>query len=415
MSERTESGIERTAAERETGATGSMRIVMLLENCPYPRDERVRRETKTLVTAGHKVSVVAPRDSQQAAEEEIEGGRVYRYVAPKAAMSFVGYLWEYGYSMVAIFIITLRILWREGFDVIHAHHPPDTFSLIGAFYKLLGKRYVLDHHDLAPELYNARFEGKGNQIVYQALVVLEKFACRVADHVVATNESYREMEVRRGKVPEQRVTVVRNGPDLNEMQTMDPDLDLGHEGKTIIGYVGVTGTQDGVDYLLRGIHQLIFALGKMNIVCIVVGSGDALPRLKSLSEQLDLGNYLVFTGWVDGPSNVTRYIRAMDICVAPEPSDPYNDRSTAGKVMEYMALGKPVVAFDLPEHRNTAGEAAVYARPNDALDFARKIAFLIDDPELRARMGKKGRRRIETELDWSHQETFLVELYNKIV
>jgi glycosyltransferase involved in cell wall biosynthesis len=312
--------------------------------------------------------------------------------------------------MAAIFVISFIILWRDGFNVVHARHPPDTLASIGAFHKLLGKRYVFDHHDLAPELYYARFGGRGNRIVYNALVALEKFACRVADHVIGTNESYKAVEMQRGDVPEQRITVVRNGPDLNELRTTAPDPDLRQKDKMIIGYVGVTGTQDGLDHLLRALHHLVLDLGRRDFLCVVVGSGDALPRLKPLAQQLSIGDYMLFTGWVDEPSEVVRHLRTMDIRVAPEPCDPYSDCSTATKVMEYVALGKPTVAFDLPEHRFTAQDAAVYARPNDELDFARKIVLLMDDPVRRKNMGQKGRERIEARLDWSHQQEHLIEL-----
>ena len=391
------------------------RVLMMLENCSFPQDDRVRRETRALVAAGYRVSVIAPSSRGQPARETLDGVGVYRFPTPPAGNGILGYLLEYGYSMAAIFVISFIVLFRDGFDVVHAHHPPDAFAFIGAFYKLLGKRYVFDHHDLAPELYYARFEGGGSRIVYSALVALEKFACRIADHVIATNESYKTVEMQRGDVPEQRITVVRNGPDLNELCTTAPDLDLGNRDKMIIGYVGVTGTQDGLEYLLRALHHLVLDLGRRDFLCVVVGSGDALPRVKSLAQELSIGDYMLFTGWVDEPSEVARHLRTMDICVAPEPSDPYNDRSTAAKVMEYMALGKPMVAFDLPEHRFTAQDAAVYARPNDELDFARKIMLLMDDPERRKNMGQKGRERIETALDWSHQRPFLVELYEKLV
>ena len=404
----------RRASRRHVLACDKKRVLMLLENCPFPRDDRVRRETRTLVAAGYSVTVVAPLGAGEPWEEVVEGAHVYRFAAPAGAKGFIGYLWEYGYSMAAIFLVSMRVLWREGFDIVHAHHPPDTFAFVGAFYKLLGKRYVFDHHDLAPELYHARFGGRGNRIVYSALVTLEKFACRVADHVITTNESYKAIELQRGDVPEQRITVVRNGPDMDESRAMEPRLDLRQQGKTIIGYVGVTGTQDGMDYLLRALHRLIFDLGRRDFFCIVVGSGDALPGLKSLAQGLGIADYVLFTGWVDEPAEVARYVSTMDICVAPEPSDPYNDRSTAAKVMEYMALGKPTVAFDLPEHRFTAQGAAIYARPNEEFDFARQIVLLMDDPELRRIMGAQGKARIETVLAWSKQERHLIEVYDTL-
>ena len=389
------------------------RVLMLLENCAYPRDDRVRQEARSLATAGYRVSVICPLDPGQPWRETLDGVCVYRFPAPPPPNGFLGYFWEYGYSMAVTFVISLLVFFREGFDVVHAHHPPDTFVFIAAFYKLFGKRFVYDHHDLAPEMYYARFGGRGNRLVYHALVLLEKLSCRLADHVIATNQSYKMVEMQRGHVPEERITIVRNGPDLGRLRPMESDLVLQRMGKTIIGYVGVMGFQDGVDFLLRALQHLVYDLGRTDFFCALVGAGDALPGLRSLTEELSLADYVLFTGWVEH-TEVARYLSAMDIGVAPEPSNSYNDRSTVVKIMDYMALGKPIVAFDLPEHRVTAQDAAVYARPNDELAFARQIAALMDDPQRRQRMGKTGRERIETELGWSYQEKHLLEAYEAL-
>jgi glycosyltransferase involved in cell wall biosynthesis len=387
---------------------------MLLQNCSFPRDDRVRREVRTLTAAGYPVAVIAPLASGQPRSEIVEGAHVYRFRGPSPGKHFHGYVWEYAYSMAAIFLISLRVLIAEGFDVVHGHHPPDTLALIGAFYRLLGKRYVLDHHDLAPELYFARFGGRGNRIVYAILVALEWLAGRVADRVIATNESYKIVEMRRGNVPEQSITIVRNGPDLKELGAVAHDTDWEHASKTTIGYVGVIGTQDGVDHLVRALDHLARDLGRDEFECIVVGSGEALPRVRSLAGELGIADRMRFVGWVDSPAQVGAYLKSMDICVAPEPSNAYNARSTAAKVMEYMAFGKPIVAFSLPEHRYSAQEAAVYAEPNDELDFARKIMLLMDDPHRRSDMGRRGRQRLEAVLDWSHQEVPLLHLYETL-
>jgi glycosyltransferase involved in cell wall biosynthesis len=302
---------------------------------------------------------------------------------------------------------------RGGFDVIHAHCPPDAFALIAAFYKLLGKRFVYDHHDLSPELYLAKFGGSGKDSVHRVLIWLEKLCCRLADHVIATNESYKAVEMQRGRVPEECITVVRNGPDLNTKPSAEPAHNLRPEGKTVLSYVGVMGTQDGVDHLVRALHHLVYDLERRDVRCYLVGRGDAVPRLKRMVMQLGLSDHVVFTGWVDR-AEVGRHIGAADICVAPEPSNPYNDRSTAIKVMEYMALGRPIVAFDLPEHRVSAREAALYAVPNDELDFARKIALLMDDPERRRRLGQIGRQRIEEGLAWPFQAKHLLKAYETL-
>ena len=395
-------------------ASARKRVLMLLQNCSYPRDDRVRREARALTAGGYQVSVIARRAPGQRRVETLEGVRVYRFPAPPSADGFLGYVWEYGYSMVAIFLLCGWVLVCKGFDVVHAHHPPDTFAFIGAFFKLLGKRYVLDHHDLAPELYYARFGGKGNRSVHNALIMLERLSCHFADHVLATNQSYKAVEMQRDRVPERRITIVRNGPDLNELCCSDSEQVARTDRKIVLGYVGVMGTQDGVDYLLRALKHLICNLGRSDFDCILLGSGNAFARLKSLAQQLDLADHVLFTGWVNQQSEVAGYISSMDICIAPEPSDPYNDRSTAAKVMEYMALGKPVVAFDLPEHRYTAQDAAVYAHPNDEADMARKIAWLMDDPQRRLIMGQTGRHRIESELAWEHQAEYLLQVYESL-
>ena len=387
---------------------------MLLENCGYPRDDRVRREARALAAAAYHVTVICPASQGQPWREMLDGVNVYRFPAPPGSFGFLVYLWEYSYSMVVIFAISLSVFFREGFDVVHAHHPPDTFAFIGAFYKLLGKVYVLDHHDLAPELYYARFGGKGNRIVYHVLVALEKLACRLADHVIATNQSYMAVEMQRGHVPQQRISIVRNGPDLNELYCPNQDSNLFKECKIILGYVGVMGTQDGVDYLLRALNRLRTDLGRKDFMCMLVGSGDALPGLKALSHELGLCDSVHFTGWVDSQLEVARYLSSSDICIAPEPSDPYNDRSTAAKVLEYMAMGKPIVCFDLPEHRFSAQEAAIYARPNNEMDMAYKISILMDNPDLRKEMGDSGKKRILKEFGWQCQAEALLQVYDRI-
>lgn len=387
------------------------RVLMLLENCPYPSDDRVRREARALTAAGYRVTVIAPRHRVQAWHETIEGIGIYRFPGPRRAGGLWGYFWEYGFATIAIFIVSLFVFWREGFDILHGHHPPDTFVFIAMFYRLFGKRFVYDHHDLAPELYGARFRRKGNRQVYNLLALLEKLSCRIADRVIATNQSYKRLEMERDRVPEERITIVRNGPDLSELRKADPIPDLRRKGKTIIGYVGAMGIQDGVDYMLRALRHLIRDLGRDDFYCVLVGTGTAVPGLKALTKEAGLTDCVLFTGWIEGPTEVSRYLCSMDICVAPEPSDPYNNRSTAAKVMEYMALNKPVVSFDLPEHRFTAQGAALYAQPNDELDLARQIVLLMDNSELRGRLGMIGRERIENELAWSHQAEHLLCAY----
>ncbi len=387
---------------------------MLLENRPYPEDVRVSREAKALTEAGYSVSVICPGDMGQPSRETVNGVRVYRYAAPSPAAGLLGYFWEYGYSLAASFVLSILVFVRQGFDVVHAHNPPDTFVFIAVFYKLLGKRFVFDHHDLSPEMYQARFPSGGSRLVYSALVLLEKLTCRVADHIIATNESYMRTEMERGGVPESRITIVRNGMELERLRFVEPDRNLRQKGKTIFGYVGVMGFQDGVDYLLRALDRLVHELGRTDFYCVLIGGGDAWADLKALAQQLGLEEYVRFTGFLFG-DDLLRYLSAADICVDPDPSNPYNDRSTMFKMMEYMALEKPIVAFDLPEHRFTAQEAAVYVTPNDERAFAQALAQLMEDPCRRARLGAYGRRRIKAQLAWDYSIPQLLTVYRTVL
>ena len=380
-------------------ASSNNRVLMLLENQAYPQDVRVRREADALTAAGYTVSVICRATPGQPSREVIKGVRLYRYPEPSGANGFLGYLWEYAYSTGASFALSLIVFFREGFDVIHAHNPPDTFVFVAAFYKMFGKRFVFDHHDLSAEMYQARMPGGGNRMVYHALVLLEKLTCFFADHVIATNESYKRMEMERAGVPEEHITVVRNGIELDRGLPTEPERSLVEKGKIIIGYVGVMGFQDGVDYLLRALHHLIHDLGRADFYCVLVGTGDMWPKLLELVRDLNLDPYVWFTGFVPN-AKMQNCMCAADICVAPEPSNPFTDRSTMVKILHYMSLSKPIVAFDLPEHRFSAGDAAVYVKPNDELAFAKALAELMDDPLRRQALGELGRRRFETDLAW---------------
>jgi glycosyltransferase involved in cell wall biosynthesis len=391
------------------------RILMLLENLPYPQDLRVRREANALNEAGYRVTVICPRANGQPFRETIAGVKVRRYPAPISSSGFLGYIWEYLYSLLISFAISLLVFLEDGFDVVHAHNPPDTFVFVAIFYKLFGKQFVYDHHDLSPEMYQAKFPGGGNQKVYDALVFLEKLTCGVADHVIVTNESYKNIAMQRGRVPEERITIVRNGIELNRLQQdCEPDPGLRAMGKSIIGFVGMMGAQDGVDYLLRALHYLIVEIGRTDFYCILIGFGDACEDLKLLANKLALDNYVRFMGPVFG-AELRRYLSATDICVDSSPSNPYTDHSTIFKIMEYMSLGKPIVVFDLPEHRVTAQQAAVYATPNDERAFARALADLMDDPKRRAALSEFGIRRIKEELAWDFSVPRLLHVYSTVL
>lgn len=390
------------------------RVLMLLENLPYQRDPRVKSEVNTLVMAGYKVTVICPR-ARRSERQKVLHENVHLYQFPELTLqsNFIGHLCEYGWSMLMIYAMSIVVWIKEGFDILHAHNPPDTFFPLAAFYKLVGKKFVYDHHDLSPELYDFRYGASETSVVHKLLVLFENLTCKLADHVIATNESYKAIEISRGGVSPHKITIVRNGPNLERVQIGKPDSGLRKKAKTILGYFGNIGPQDGVDYIIRALHHLVNDFKIDNVFCIVAGKGDALPGITRLVKKLELEEYVWVTGWL-ADEDFFRYMSTIDIALTPDPSNSFNDKCTMIKVMEYMALGKPIVAFDLPEHRVTAQSAALYATVNDERDFAKQIINLMKDAELRQSMGRIGRDRIETELAWSYQATRLVAAYSSL-
>ncbi len=387
------------------------RICMLLENHPYPQDTRVRKEALALVDNGYEVTVICPRSKQQAWREVINGVYVMRYAEPPSGNGFVNFVAEYAYSLVMMFLFTLQLAFGRGFDAIHAHNPPDFSVLVALPFKLFGKKFIFDHHDVSPEQYRARFGKDASNFVYNVLLFFEKLTFWAADHVISTNESYRSIAMRRGGKRPDQVTVVRNGPE-DSFAPVEPDAALRAKGKIILGYIGVMGFQDGIDYFVRAAKHLHDTLKRDDFYAVMIGKGDALDSLRELTTSLQLDDYIWWTGRVTD-EEVKRYLSSTDICVAPDPFNPFNDPSTMIKVTEYMAMGKPVVAFNLTEHRATAAEAAVYVDNNDELEFAKAIAALMDDPARRAQMGAIGRKRIDDSLAWKYQYQNLLDAYAK--
>jgi len=389
------------------------RILMLLENNGYPGDTRVRREALALVEAGFQVAVIAPREGVEPSHEIVDGVSVYRYPPPKENDSVLGFAWEFFYSTCAAFLVSFKVAMREGFDAIQAHSPPDTLFAVGLFYKLFGKKFVFDHHDLSPELYQARSEGNGNPILYKTLLFLERMTFWTSDLAIATNESYRKIAMERGKVPFEKTVVVRNGPPLKLMGNHKPYAHLTGSGKTLLGYVGAISIQDGLEYLVEAMGHMKQTHRRTDVLCIVMGDGDDLSRIKGLVKEKGLDELFLFTGWLER-EELGRYMASIDIGVDPDPSNPFNDKCTMIKMTEYMVYGKPIVAFDLPEHRYTAGDSAIYVADNDPLKFSEAVLDLMDNPAKRSELGQKGLRKAKTEIAWEYSVPHLVKSYHQL-
>ena len=392
------------------------RVLHLSENLPLPFDRRVWMELSALQAGGYQVSAICPMgESWTAPYEVLDDIHIWRYPPPPPARGFLSYAWEFLYCWLQTARLSLVVLARRGFDVLHAANPPDTFWALALPYKLAGKRFVFDHHDLCPELYLARFgEQRRRSLTCRALEWLERMQFRTADLVLSTNESYREVATGRGHVRPERVVVVRSGPSRERFATVRPvDPALKRGRPYLVAYLGVMAPQDGVDHLVRAARHLVAMRGRDDVSFTLIGAGDSFEELQQLTRELGLADRIHFTGRVSD-AEVESILATADVCVSPDPRNPLNDVSTMNKVLEYMACGRPIVAYDLREHRYSAAEGALYAEPNREEDLAAKIHELLEDPERRRRMGDYNRRRFLEVMAWEHNAGELLRAYEML-
>ena len=388
------------------------RVLFLVENLPSPFDRRVWQEANALKAAGYLVSIICPTGKGcEKHFEDIDGIEIHRYDLPVEAEGALGYAIEYSLALFWTFVLSLKVLFTRGFDAIHACNPPDLFFLIGAFFRLFGKKFVFDHHDINPELYEAKFGRR--DVFWKLMVAFERLTFRTADVSIATNESYRRIAIERGGMDPAKVFVVRSGPSLERLRVVPPDARLKHGRRYLVGYVGVMGRQEGIDLLLCAARQVVDLHGRHDIHFALVGGGTSLAEMQALSKRLNLEDYVTFTGRVPDET-LLAVLNTADVCVNPDIANEMNDKSTMNKIMEYMALGKPIVQFDLTEGRFSAQEASLYARRNDPDDLAAKIIELVDDAPRRAAMGAFGRKRVENELEWRYEAPKLLAAYSSL-
>jgi glycosyltransferase involved in cell wall biosynthesis len=387
------------------------KVVMLVENSSVPSDRRVWMEALTLTEAGYKVSVICARRDSPKFYERLNGVAIYRY--PLLSLrGFGGHLLEYGLAIPLIFILTWVVLFREGFDVIHAANPPDFFYLSGRIFKWLGKKFIFDHHDLVPEACLARWSGLSLRFTYAIAKSTERATFRTADVVITTNESYRRVAIERGHIDPKRIFVVRSAIRKSDFREgrVRPELRRGR--RYLVCYVGTIGPNDGLDQLLLAIRHVVIACHREDVQFVIIGNGDLFRPIVRMSDRLGLADAVHFTGWINDDKQVSEYLATSDVCVEPAPKNSFNDLCTMNKVVEYMALGKPIVAFDLQEVQDTAREAAVYVPSNDPIDFGEQIVRLLELPEERRRMGAEGIRRFNEVLAWEHQLVSLLKAYD---
>lgn len=394
--------------EEQKSGTGR-KILIIVENLPVPFDTRVWQEATTLVENGYTVSVICPKGKGYEKEEEVLAGvHVYRHDLKTEGSGFVGYVKEYGSALYHEIRLAKKIYKEIGFDVIHGCNPPDDIYMVARHFRKYGVRYVFDHHDICPELFEAKFGKKG--LLYKSQLWLERQTYKHAAFAFVTNESYKKIAIERGGMDPAKVYVLRSGPKLERLRIQEPKPELKKGRKYMVGYLGVIGKQEGIPYLLEAARYIRNELHRDDICYGIVGGGTSLEELKTLSVSMGIDDIVTFTG--RAPDDVMLdYLNTADICVNPDEYNPMNDKSTMNKVLEYMALGKPIVQFDLTEGKYSAKEASVYANPNDAVDMGKKIVELLDNPQKRQEMSVYGRKRIVEELSWEHTSKALLAGY----
>jgi glycosyltransferase involved in cell wall biosynthesis len=389
-----------------------LRLLIIVENLPVPFDRRVWQEATTLQKAGYEVSIICPiGKGYDKSFEVMDDVRIHRHPLPVEASGAMGYALEYGAALFWQSLLAWRVFFTRGFDAIHACNPPDTIFVVALMFKLFGKRFIFDHHDINPELYEAKFGRR--DIFYKALLVLERLTFWAADVSIATNESYRRIAIGRGRIDPARVFVVRSGPDMRRLKIQPPVERLKNSRRYLVGYVGVMGKQEGIAILLRAVKHIVDYLKRQDIQFGLVGGGTELENMRRYAQSLGVADYVTFTGRVPD-EEMLAMLNTADVCVDPDIANEMNDMSTMNKIMEYMALGKPIVQFDLTEGRYSAQDASLYASKNDEIDLARKIVELLDDPLRRERMGKFGRERVATQLAWDYEAPKLLKAYDML-
>lgn len=384
-------------------------ILFIVENNPAPLDVRVWNEALAAKSFGYDVSIISPLHKKaQLKFEQLEGINIYRHYMPLEASGKFAFLIEYGNALLWELLLAFKIFFKQRFQFIHSANPPDHVFLIALIFKLFRVKYIFDHHDICPENYQAKF---GRQdLFYRVLLLMEKWTFKTADLVISTNESYKKIAIERGGVDKNRVFVVRNGPDLEKVHFKRPNEKWKKGFDYLVSYVGVIGNQEGIHNLLEAAKHIIHDKNITNIKFIIIGTGPHWKVLVSQAKELQLEKYVFFTGFIPY-DDFYEILATSDLCVNPEHKNPFTDKSTMLKIMDYMTFGKPIVMFETTEGKVTAGDSAAYLKENDNSLFADTIVDLLHDDERRKTMGKIGRERIETALNWKIQAKNLKNAY----
>jgi len=391
-------------------------VLIVVQNLPVPLDRRVWLECQALRDVGYDVAVICPKGPGDPSFEILNGVSLYKYHAAPATTGLLSYALEFAYCWSRTVLISVKVFRRHRFEIFQACNPPDTYWLLGAFWRLFGVAYVFDQHDLNPELFRSRF-GDPRTIVsrcqLRSLAWLERMTYRTAAHVIVPNESYRGIAIDRGRRSPADVTVVRSGPNTTTMRPTGGLPELRRGADYLLAYIGIMGPQDNVDVLLEVMDVLVNKLGRTDVHLVLMGFGDCLEALRRQTHELALEDSVTFTGRAD-QHTISQYLSTAHLGLSPDLKTPLNDISTHNKTMEYMAHALPIVSFDLVESRISAGDSSVYVESGDVVAFATAIDELLDDDDRRVEMGRLARSRCVAELDWEPQARHYVQVFDRL-
>jgi glycosyltransferase involved in cell wall biosynthesis len=388
-------------------------VLFIVENNTVPNDPRVWRQALAVKKWGYEVSVICRKEgTSKTSYENINGIDIYRHYLPPDLPTRFSYFLEYIVAISLEFALAIRLYIKKPFHIIHAANPPDIIFLIGAFFKLFRVKFIFDVHDLSPELYSSLY--KKSKLIHKGLVLVEKLSCTMADAIITTNHSYKDVISDRNKIEQSRIFVVRNDPPIEEFLSSGSQSIQRVEGKKIILFLGAINLQDGVIELMHALHYLIYSLNEKNISCILIGSGRAITQVKKTVIELNLKSYVDMKGQINDRKLIYDFLHIADVCVEPAPYNEINNVSTFIKILEYMASGKPIVAFDLKESRYSANGSAIFVQPGDTEGYAKEIKNLLNNPELSNKLGLVGKDRVKNELNWNNSVKNLRAAYRTI-
>ena len=388
------------------------RVLILLENEPYPHDRRVRQEALALTKAGYDVTVVSPNAANAPALEEwVEGVRVLRFESPPLGGGAVGYVREYLLAAVRMRRILKRlrfenkVRWSE-FDAVIACNPPDFLIQLARPFARRGAGLIFDYHDPSPELFESMFQRRG--LIHRVLIEVERWAERSADVVMTVNEPCADLVHARGGIPRERVYVLVTCPDPDLFFPVEPRPELRRGKDHLVLWIGKMSRKENLPLLIDAADTLVNQQGRSDIAFAIVGGGDVRDELQTEIDRRGLSDSVFLPGKADDEL-LRQWMATANVCVSLDEHSPMNDRSLMVKVMEYMAMGKAVVQFPLTEMKRVCGDASVYARNGDASDLAEKVRALIDDPVRAQHLGEQAARRcVQGGLTWVHQIPTLI-------